>query len=266
MAGWTGTGGGSRRPAGAGTVLVLRLLFLGLLLLLWGLASATVPRGLIPSPAATAEAAARLWAEGRLQTAIGQSLLTYGTGLGAAVLVGIPLGALMGMVRLLGRTLDIFVFALAATPRVAFIPLIIVLLGLGTEAKAMIVFLGAVMPIVLNTYAGVLARDGELIEMARSTGASASRIQLHIVLPGALPFLVVGLRLGATIGLINTVVAELYTAVTGLGGLLALYGNTFRMADYFVIVLALAAIGVIVTESLRLLEGRLSRWRLPDRP
>jgi hypothetical protein len=61
-------------------------------------------------------------------------------------------------------------------------------------------------------------------------------------------------------------VAELYTAVTGLGGLLALYGNTFRMADYFVIVLALAAIGVIVTESLRLLEGRLSRWRLPDRP
>ncbi len=200
MAGWTGTGGGSRRPAGAGTVLVLRLLFLGLLLLLWGLASATVPRGLIPSPAATAEAAARLWAEGRLQTAIGQSLLTYGTGLGAAVLVGIPLGALMGMVRLLGRTLDLFVFALAATPRVAFIPLIIVLLGLGTEAKAMIVFLGAVMPIVLNTYAGVLARDGELIEMARSTGASAARIQLHIVLPGALPFLVVGLRLGATIG------------------------------------------------------------------
>lgn len=139
---------GRRKPAaaGAGTVLVLRLLFLGLLLLLWGLASATVPRGLIPSPAATAEAAARLWAEGRLQTAIGQSLLTYGTGLGAAVLVGIPLGALMGMVRLLGRTLDLFVFALAATPRVAFIPLIIVLLGLGTEAKAMIVFLARSCP------------------------------------------------------------------------------------------------------------------------
>ena len=76
-----------------------------------------------------------------------------------------------------------------------------------------------------------------------------------------MPYVIVGLRLGATIGLINTVVAELYTAVTGLGGLLAIYGNTFRMAEYFVIVLCLASIGVIVTEGLRFIEQRLARWR-----
>ena len=69
------------------------------------------------------------------------------------------------------------------------------------------------------------------------------------------------MRIGATIGLINTVVAELYTAVRGLGGLLALYGNTFRMAEYFVIVICLAIVGVIVTEALRLLEVRFARWR-----
>jgi NitT/TauT family transport system permease protein len=69
------------------------------------------------------------------------------------------------------------------------------------------------------------------------------------------------MRLGATIGLINTIVAELYTAVKGLGGLLAIYGNTFRMAEYFVIVITLAIVGVIVTESLRYLEQRFSRWR-----
>lgn len=262
----TAPGRGRRPPGGAATLTVLRLGFLALLILLWWLASANVPRGIIPSPAATATAAARLWSEGRLQTALGQSLAVYGTGLLAAIAVGIPLGALMGAVRIFGRTVDLFVFALAATPRVAFIPLIILLLGLGIEAKAVIVFLGAVMPIILNTYAGVLARDADLIEMARSTGASPVRIALHIVLPGALPFLVVGLRLGATIGLINTVVAELYTAVTGLGGLLALYGNTFRMAEYFVIVLALAMIGVIVTEGLRLIEARLSRWQTAERP
>ena len=80
-----------------------------------------------------------------------------------------------------------------------------------------------------------------------------------------MPFIVVGLRVGATIGLINTVVAELYTAVRGLGGLLAVYGNTFRMAEYFVIVLILAAIGVIVTEILRHLQNApraLARRRL----
>lgn len=244
----------------------LRLGFLGLLLLLWAAAAETMPRNLIPSPAATFDAGLRLWGEGRLQTALGDSLAIYLSGLAAAVVVGIPLGALMGGIRLFGRTLDIFVFALAATPRVAFIPLIIVILGLGFEAKTFIVFLGAVMPIILNTYAGVLNRDEELIEMARSTGATMPRIYRHIILPGAMPFLVVGLRLGATIGLINTVVAELYTAVKGLGGLLALYGNTFRMAEYFVIVLTLALIGVVVTEGLRLIETRLSRWRLTDRP
>jgi NitT/TauT family transport system permease protein len=69
------------------------------------------------------------------------------------------------------------------------------------------------------------------------------------------------MRIGATIGLINTVVAELYTAVSGLGGLLAIYGNTFRMAEYFVVVLTLALTGVIVTEFLRHVEIRASRWR-----
>src|SRR5690606_35562560 len=112
-----------------------------------------------------------------------------------------------------------------------FIPLIIALLGLGFEAKITVVLLGAIMPILINTYAGVLAVDTQLIEMARSVGLSRTGIFVRIVLPGSVPFIIVGLRLGATIGLINTVVAELYTAVTGLGGLLAIYGNSFRMEE-----------------------------------
>jgi len=167
----------------------------------------------------------------------------------------------MGASRTLGKTMEIYVHALSATPRVAFIPLIIVLLGLGFQAKVFIVFLGAVMPIIINTYAGVKEVDTDLVEMARSVGARRSDIFRRIVLPSAVPFIVVGLRLGATIGLINTVVAELYTAVRGLGGLLAIYGNTFRMAEYFVVVLTLAFIGVVVTEILRHVENRLGRWR-----
>lgn len=242
-------------------VALLRVGLLLALLGLWWLAAGWMPRNLIPTPFATAQAAVRLWSEGRLQGALVDSLSIFAAGLAVAVVVGIPLGLAMGSFRLFGRTLDVFVFALAATPRVAFIPLIIVILGLGFEAKTFIVFLGAVMPIILNTYAGVANADPDLMEMARSTGAGRGRIWRHIVLPGAMPYLAVGLRLGATIGLINTVVAELYTAVRGLGGLLALYGNTFRMAEYFVIVLMLAMIGVVVTEALRLWEVRLSRWR-----
>src|SRR5690606_6528248 len=147
------------------------------------------------------------------------------------------------------------------TPRVAFIPLIIVALGLGVQAKLVIVFLGAVMPVILNAYAGVRAADPELLEMARATGAGRTRILRHVILPGAMPYLLTGIRIGATIGLINTVVAELYTAISGLGGLLALYGSRFRMAEYLAVVVVLAVIGGTMTETLRLIEKRLLRWR-----
>lgn len=242
-------------------IAVYRLLFLAALIGLWWLASTQVARNLVPSPLATLQAAQRLIAEGRLGTALFDSLSIYLGGYTVAILVGVPLGLLMGTIRPLGKTLEIFVYALSATPRVAFIPLIIVFLGLGPQAKILIIFLGAVMPILINTYAGALNSDQELVEMARSVGARRQRIFTQIVLPGAVPFIIVGLRVGATIGLINTVVAELYTAVKGLGGLLAIYGNTFRMAEYFVVVLTLAFVGVIVTEALRFVEIRLGRWR-----
>lgn len=243
------------------TIALYRIGFLLVLIGLWSLASINVGRNLVPSPLATMAAGRAMIAEGRLLGALGDSLTIYLSGYVLAAGCAIVIGLAMGAIRPVGKTLDIYVFALSATPRVAFIPLIIVLLGLGVEAKIFIVFLGAVMPILINTYAGVLAADEELVEMARSAGVGPVRIFVRIVLPGALPFIIVGLRLGATIGLINTVVAELYTAVTGLGGLLAIYGNTFRMAEYFVVVLSLAAIGVLVTEGLRFVEQRLNRWR-----
>lgn len=246
---------------GAWTVTVSRLGFLCALIVLWWIASINVSRNIIPTPLATLEAAGRLLSDGELQEAVLASISIYLSGYVVAILVAIPLGVVMGAFGLLGRTLEIYVYALSATPRVAFIPLVIVLLGLGSEAKIFIVFLGAVMPILINTYAGVRQSDPELVEMARSVGAGRLRIFTRIVLPGAVPYIIVGLRIGATIGLINTVVAELYTAVRGLGGLLAIYGNTFRMAEYFVVVLSLAAIGVVVTEGLRIAEQRLGRWR-----
>ncbi|MFB9224843.1 ABC transporter permease [Paracoccus cavernae] len=243
------------------SVAFARLGVLAALIALWSLVAASMPQGLFASPAETLAAAKVMLGEGRLYSAILSSLQVYLAGTVLAAVFGIALGLVMGGLPFFGRVVDIFVYALAATPRVAFIPLVIVILGLGLQAKVFIVFLGAVMPVILNTYAGVRAADRDLIEMARAAGAGPRRIFAHVILPGAAPFLLTGLRIGATIGLINTVVAELYTAVSGLGGLLATYGASFRMAEYFVVVLALSLIGVIVTEGLRFLENRLNRWR-----
>jgi ABC-type nitrate/sulfonate/bicarbonate transport system permease component len=260
-AGAAGAAPANRRRGRGVPVIVLRLGFLALVLAAWWAAARRAPSGLFASPLAVAEAGWGLAVDGRLGPALAASLGIYLTGTLAGIIAGVALGAAMGTIRPIGQTLDIYVHGLAATPRVAFIPLIIVLLGLGFEAKVLIVFLGAVMPVILNTYAGVRAADPDLIEMARATGAGRRRILAHVVLPGALPYLLTGIRLGATIGLINTVVAELYTAVSGLGGLLAVYGSRFQMAEYLAVVVVLALIGVTMTEGLRLIEGRVLRWR-----
>lgn len=249
------------RTRGRPPVALLRLGFLVLILAAWQVAALAAPPGLFAGPLETARAFVGLATDGRLMQALGQSLAVYLTGTVVAIVVGVAVGSAMGSVRAIGAMLDVYVHALAATPRVAFIPLVILLLGLGFEAKILVVFLGAVMPVILNAFAGVRAADPDLIEMARATGASRSRILFHVVLPGALPYLLAGVRIGATIGLINTVVAELYTAVSGLGGLLALYASRFQMAEYLAVVVVLALIGVAMTEGLRLAEMRLLRWR-----
>lgn len=228
---------------------------------LWVLSAALVGRNLVPTPMATWEAALTLFSRSDIYEATLETLGIYVAGMAIAAAVGLPFGLIAGGVPIVGRVLDPFFNALMATPRVAFIPLIIVLLGLGFQAKITIVALGAVMPILINTYAGVRNGDGELVEMAQANGANRLQVFRKILLPGASPFILVGLRLGATIGLINSVVAELYTAVQGLGGLLTSYGNTFRMAPYFVVVIVLALMGVVITEVLRLLERRLERWK-----
>ena len=242
-------------------IAVWRLVAFGVFVAIWWIASALSGESFMPSPWATAQAGIRMFAGPEIYQALADSLTVFASGYLVAAVVAIPLGLLMGGFRVLGATLDPYVNALTATPRVAFIPLIIVFLGLGYEAKITIVFLGAVMPIVINTYAGVLNSDGELIEMARSAGAGDTQIFRKVMLPGAMPYIVAGLRLGAALGLINTVVAELYTAVKGLGGLLSVYGNTFQMAPYFVVVLMFATIGIVATQGLRIVERRLERWR-----
>lgn len=240
---------------------LLRILVAFALVGLWALLARITDGSIIPSPTATGAAALDMVESGELLAALAQTLSVYLVGYAVAAAAGVAMGLVLGGVPRLGLVMEPYVFALTATPRVAFIPLIIVVLGLGLEAKAMIVFLGAVMPILVNTWSGVRAPDDDLVEMARSAGAGPLQVFRHVLLPGALPFIVTGLRLGATIGLINTIVAELYTAVQGLGGLLAIYGNSFRMAPYFVVVLTLAGLGALVAQLLRMAETRMTRWR-----
>jgi NitT/TauT family transport system permease protein len=251
----------ARLRLGEVSILTWRLLAFASFVVIWWACADLAGQNFVPTPFQTVQAALQMIGDGTVLRATLDTVVIFLAGYVLSAIVAIPLGLVMGGFRIFGSAMEIYVDALSATPRVAFIPLIIVFLGLGYEAKIVIVFLGAVMPILINTYIGVLNCDGELVEMARSAGASEPQIFRKIMLPGALPYITAGLRVGASLALINTVVAELYTAVKGLGGLLAVYGNSFRMAPYFVVVFFLAIIGVLVMQSLKLVERRMERWR-----
>ena len=199
--------------------------------------------------------------DGSIPRALGESLIVLGIGYGLAAVVGVVAGVLLGGSRLAGRIAEPFVHAMNATPRVAFIPLIIVWLGLRQDAKVAVTWLSAVVPILVNTTSGIENADADLTEMARSFGARRRDLFWRVWVPAALPSILTGLRVGASLAILGTVVAELYTAQAGLGGLMVQASSRFQMDRYFAVVLVLMALGVAITSTLRMLERRAAKWR-----
>jgi NitT/TauT family transport system permease protein len=252
-----------QRPGVFGRISIVgwRVIALLIFLAVWHLASIPAGKLLLPSPLDVVPALIDEVRSGQLLTATLSSLQVFILGYALAIVTGVALGVLMGGIPRLGEVLEIYVNALNATPRVAFIPFIILWFGLGTPAKIVVVWFQAVMPIVINTYAGVQNTDPDLLEAARSFGARRGQMFRFIMLPAALPYIVTGLRLGGANAMVGTVIAELYTALSGLGYLIAQFGGTFQTAKYFGPVLVLAAMGMVISQSLKILERRLARWK-----
>jgi NitT/TauT family transport system permease protein len=238
-----------------------RLITLAVFLLAWHLASIPAGKLLLPSPIDIAPAFVDELRSGQLVTATFASMQVFVAGYLLAIVTGVALGVLMGGIPRVGETFEIYVNALNATPRVALIPFIILWFGLGPAAKIVVIWFMAMLPILINTYAGVQNTDPDLLEAARSFGAHRGQIFRHIMLPGALPYIVTGLRLGAALAMVGTVVAELQTALAGLGYLMAQFSGSFQTAKYFPPVIVLAVMGMLISQGLKLLEQRLARWK-----
>jgi ABC-type nitrate/sulfonate/bicarbonate transport system permease component len=182
-------------------------------------------------------------------------------GFALAVAVGVPVGIVMGRSELINATVEPFVAALYASPQVAFLPLLIIWLGIGFTSKVALVFIGSVIIMIINTETGVAQVDPRLIETARSFTASERQILTKIVLPAALPIILAGMRLAIGRALVMVVVAEIYASNRGLGYLIFQAGGMYDTAQVFVGVGILAAAGVSLTALLRALERWLAPWQ-----
>jgi len=214
----------------------------------------------LPGPWDVAQAFVKLFQTDDIWLDIGTSGMEMGIGYGMAIGVGLVLGMLMGWYTRFQYALDPFVNFFYSTPRIVLIPLFILWWGIEMPPKIAVIFLGALFPIIINTMAGVRNTEAALLRVARSFGASDALIFRRVVLPGSVPFILTGFRLGIGHALTGVVVAELFGSRAGLGRLIAQSADAFNMPDLFAGVIVLAAAGITLTAGFGWLENRLVPW------
>jgi ABC-type nitrate/sulfonate/bicarbonate transport system permease component len=194
-------------------------------------------------------------------TDIGYTAKEFGLGFVLALATGVPLGVLMGSVRRLDAALDPLISFLNASPLIAFGPLFVLWFGIGIESKVVVVFFVAVIPIAVSARAGVAGADRELIMMARSWNASRMYLARTVILPGAVPSIAAGIRLGVGYALHGVVLGEFIAAYAGLGFRISAASQQLNTPLLFACVFLISGLGVLVTEIARLIERYFSRWR-----
>ena len=234
-------------------------------LLVWELLSRfVVPPQFLPSPSAIVRAFVATTRSGELPRQLWQSASVLLAGFGLAIVSGMAVGTAMGMFQTLRRILDPYVNAFYAMPTVALIPLVIIWLGLGFEAKVFLTWLVAVFPVIINAEIGVASVPPAFIETARAFGCNRWQVFRRVILHAAVPFFIAGIRLGLGRALVGVVVAEMFTALAGLGYMIVLYGNTFRTAELFVPILVLAVISIATTNLIHRIERKIAPWRIVE--
>lgn len=213
------------------------------------------------APSKIALAGVKYWNSGDIWEDLSVSGQEFALGFILAILIGIPFGLLMGWYRKFNYVFDPSVSAGNATPRVALTGLLIIWLGIGIWSKVALVFLGAIFPVIINTESGVRALDETLLRAARSFGANDRQIFRSIALPGSVPFIISGIRVGLGRALVGIYVGELAGSVAGLGHMISFASQTFQMDRMFVGVLILTFFGVLLTDLFNRLEHRFDAWR-----
>lgn len=250
----------ARRTRRRMLVAVIRVASLTVVLGAWQIGAAQVDPVLFTSPTAIVVAAQAMILSGELWTYLWPSLVVLVVGLLISAVAGIAVGLLLARYWVLDVAFDMYITFLYATPTVALVPVIVLWAGFESTAKIVILFLFAFFPLVINTYQGVKNVDPRLLEVGRAFRCNERQMWVHIVLPAALPFIVTGLRLAVGRGLIGMVLADLYTAISGIGYLIVRSASTYRVDKMFVPIVTLGILGIVLTAALRWSEGRVAPW------
>jgi ABC-type nitrate/sulfonate/bicarbonate transport system permease component len=243
--------------------LIIGLLTVAAVLGAWQLVANArlMPVLFLPGPWDVAQAFVKLFQQGDVWLDMATSGEELAIGFGLAIVVGLVLGLAMGWYTRVQYALDPIVNFFYSTPRIVLLPLFIIWFGIDIQSKIAVIFLGALFPIIINTMAGVRNTEAALLRVARSFGASDALIFRRVVLPGSVPFILTGFRLGVGHALTGVVVGELIAAKHGVGMLVAIAGQTFQTPKMLAGVMLIAGTGMLLTTIFQRIENRFQTWR-----
>lgn len=259
-----GTGDRERRGLrwpGPSRTIVLRAIVPIAVLLSWQIYTVSQPSLFTPPPLEVFTALFRLPFEPGFLEAAGGTLLALLYGFGLAVLLGIPAGLVAGRVRLLGAMAGGYVALLLTVPMSALVPVVIVLFGIGLEARVAVVFAFALPLLVGNVMTGASSVPKGLLEMGRSFGCSRWELGRQVIFRSALPEIFAGLRLSAARAVIGMVVAELIIISAGLGGMITVFLARYRMDMAYAMTLVFLLISGVFVGIVQYLESSFLKWR-----
>ena len=245
---------------GRGAVSYLPVLILAAL---WELVTrlGLVSRALLPPFSVVLVALAHMLADGSLLRNAVPSLLRGAAGLALAIVAGFGLGAGMALLPRFRAAFGPLVQAFYPLPKTALVPLVMVWFGLGDTAKIVLIFLGCLLPVILGTYNGIRGVDHVLVWSARSLGASRRDVLREVLLPAAMPQILIGLRTATAFAFLLMVASELIIANNGLGFLIGSLGDDGAYPAMFAAILTITALGFLADRGFAALSAHLLRWR-----
>lgn len=244
----------------AGADLTYRLLVLAVVAALWQVLGDHYGGLLIPNFTETVGAIGSMLIDPQVWKAFYISNQALFLGFGCALILGIPAGLAMGRYRSAERFTDVYLNILLVTPMAALIPILLMSVGIGLASRVILVTVFSVVMVIVNCRTGVRQVDPSLIEMARSFGASEWQIWLRILLPGALPAIMTGVRIGLGRAVTGMVIVELLMVSVGIGGLVLKYRGQFEAGHLYGIIVLVVVEALLLISVARWCERRAAPW------
>ena len=229
-------------------------------IVVWEIAGRVSGFAFLPPFSAAVAAVGRMTWSGELPVNMLASLAALLIGYVSAVCVGIPLGVVMGRYRRVDAFLGVYVTILLATPKLLFVPVLFSMFGTSRLTQVLFIFLSSAVVITVNARSGVRGVDGAAVEMARAFGATERQVLARILLPGALPLVMAGVRMGMARGVRAMIMGDMLIAVVGVGALLRKYGGRFDAASVFGLLMVIVGVALACTRTIGMMERRMTRW------